>query len=118
MNQSLPEHGRIGACVQEDGSDQQLGSAQQQLSSALPHMTLADSVQVLTVVGQATPADQALLSSLVAVGDPEMPGKSPKPYTGADLQNLLVNAMYSPADFWSALADDPIASAAVASHPG
>ncbi|MFH8663079.1 hypothetical protein [Streptomyces afghaniensis] len=35
-------------------------------------MTLADRVQVLTLVDQATPADQALLSSLVAAGDPDM----------------------------------------------
>lgn len=44
----------------------------QQLGSALPHMTLADRVEVLTLVDQATPADQALLSSLVAAGDPDM----------------------------------------------
>jgi hypothetical protein len=35
-------------------------------------MTLADRVQVLTLVDRATPADQALLSSLVAAGDPDM----------------------------------------------
>ncbi|MFE9813337.1 hypothetical protein [Streptomyces sp. NPDC005548] len=35
-------------------------------------MTLADRVQVLTLVDQSTPADQALLSSLVAAGDPDM----------------------------------------------
>lgn len=45
---------------------------EQQLGSALPHMTLADRIQVLTLVDQATPADQALLSSLVAAGDPDM----------------------------------------------
>ncbi|MGW1171997.1 hypothetical protein [Streptomyces sp. NPDC002550] len=45
---------------------------EQQLGSALPHTTLADRVQVLTLVDQATPADQALLSSLVAAGDPDM----------------------------------------------
>ncbi|MEV5084312.1 hypothetical protein AB0K74_37845 [Streptomyces sp. NPDC056159] len=45
---------------------------EQQLGSALPHMPLADRVQVLTLVDQATPADQALLSSLVAAGDPDM----------------------------------------------
>jgi len=45
---------------------------QQQLGSALPHMTLADRVQVLTLVDQTTPADQALLSTLVAAGDPDM----------------------------------------------
>ncbi|MBZ9643177.1 hypothetical protein [Streptomyces sp. PSKA30] len=44
----------------------------QQLGSALPHMTLADRVQVLTLVDQATPTDQALLSSLLAAGDPDM----------------------------------------------
>ncbi|WP_225794493.1 hypothetical protein [Streptomyces aculeolatus] len=44
----------------------------QQLGSALPQMTLADRIQVLTLVDQATPADQALLSSLVAAGDPNM----------------------------------------------
>ncbi|MET7695155.1 hypothetical protein ABZT06_45900 [Streptomyces sp. NPDC005483] len=44
----------------------------QQLGSALPHMTLADRVQVLTLVDQTTPADQALLSTLVAAGDPDM----------------------------------------------
>ncbi|MFE0438896.1 hypothetical protein ACFW2K_28510 [Streptomyces nigra] len=45
---------------------------EQQLGSALPHMTLADRVQVLTLVDRATPADQALLSCLVAAGDPDM----------------------------------------------
>ncbi|MFI1036062.1 hypothetical protein, partial [Streptomyces sp. NPDC020951] len=44
----------------------------QQLGSALPHMTLADRVEVLTHVDRTTPADQALLSSLVAAGDPDM----------------------------------------------
>ncbi|MEV6175157.1 hypothetical protein AB0L99_44050 [Streptomyces sp. NPDC051954] len=44
----------------------------QQLGSALPQMTLAHRVQVLTLVDQATPADQALLSSLVAASDPDM----------------------------------------------
>jgi hypothetical protein len=44
----------------------------QQLGSVLPHMTLADRVQVLTLVDQATPVDQALLSSLVAASDPDM----------------------------------------------
>ncbi|WP_162467251.1 hypothetical protein [Streptomyces cavernae] len=44
----------------------------QQLGSALPHMTLADRVEVLTLVDRTTPADQALLSSLVAAGDPDM----------------------------------------------
>ncbi|MEU5632153.1 hypothetical protein ACH47C_23585 [Streptomyces rishiriensis] len=48
------------------------GRLKQQLGPALPHMTLADRVQVLTLVDQATPADQALLSSLVAAGDPDM----------------------------------------------
>ncbi|MFH8701895.1 hypothetical protein [Streptomyces chartreusis] len=45
---------------------------EQQLGSALPRMTVADRVQVLTLVDQSTPADQALLSSLVAAGDPDM----------------------------------------------
>ncbi|WP_327411302.1 hypothetical protein OG458_41950 (plasmid) [Streptomyces sp. NBC_01281] len=45
---------------------------EQQLGTALPRMTLADRVQVLTLVDQSTPADQALLSSLVAAGDPDM----------------------------------------------
>jgi hypothetical protein len=45
---------------------------EQQLGSALLRMTLADRVQVLTLVDQSTPADQALLSSLVASGDPDM----------------------------------------------
>ncbi|WP_329345021.1 hypothetical protein OG252_51635 [Streptomyces sp. NBC_01352] len=35
-------------------------------------MTLADRIQVLTLVDRATPADQALLSCLVAAGDPDM----------------------------------------------
>ncbi|MGW1675788.1 alpha/beta hydrolase [Streptomyces sp. NPDC002324] len=39
-------------------------------------------------------------------GDLEMPGEPPKPYTGADLQDLLVGAMSSPADSWSGLADN------------
>ncbi|WP_328884710.1 hypothetical protein [Streptomyces sp. NBC_00299] len=43
---------------------------EQQLGSALPHMTLADRIQVLTLVAQSTAADQALLSSLFASGDP------------------------------------------------
>lgn len=45
---------------------------EQQLGSALPRMTLADRIQVMILVDQATPADQALLSSLVAAGDPDM----------------------------------------------
>ena len=45
---------------------------ERQLGSALPHMTLADRIQVLILVDQTTPADQALLSSLVAAGDPDM----------------------------------------------
>ncbi|AJC62069.1 hypothetical protein GZL_p00139 (plasmid) [Streptomyces sp. 769] len=45
---------------------------EQQLGSALPRMTRAERVQVLTLVDQATPADQALLSCLVAAGDPGM----------------------------------------------
>jgi hypothetical protein len=45
---------------------------EQQLGSALPRMTLADRIQVLILVDQSTPADQALLSSLVASGDPDM----------------------------------------------
>ncbi|MER5696103.1 hypothetical protein ACWDBO_29915 [Streptomyces mirabilis] len=48
------------------------GQLERQLGSALPRMTLADRVQVLTLVDRATPVDQALLSSLVAAGDPEM----------------------------------------------
>ncbi|MFJ9729397.1 hypothetical protein ACIRP3_42355 [Streptomyces sp. NPDC101209] len=48
------------------------GQLERQLGSALPRMTLADRVQVLTVVDRATPSDQALLSSLVAAGDSEM----------------------------------------------
>ncbi|WCE02520.1 hypothetical protein PGH47_43020 (plasmid) [Streptomyces sp. HUAS 31] len=35
-------------------------------------MTLPDRIQVLTLVDQSPPADQALLSSLVASGDPTM----------------------------------------------
>ncbi|WP_406490743.1 hypothetical protein OHB06_01430 [Streptomyces sp. NBC_01604] len=45
---------------------------ERQLGSALPRMTLADRIQVLTLVDRATPADQALLSCLVAAGDPDM----------------------------------------------
>ncbi|MFI6339896.1 hypothetical protein [Streptomyces sp. NPDC050535] len=45
---------------------------EQQLGTALPRTTLADRMQVLTLVDQSTPADQALLSSLVAAGDPDM----------------------------------------------
>ncbi|WP_406369694.1 hypothetical protein OG788_07780 [Streptomyces sp. NBC_00647] len=45
---------------------------EQQLGTALPRMTLADRVQVLTLVDQSTPSDQALLSSLVAAGDPDL----------------------------------------------
>lgn len=45
---------------------------EQQLGSALPPMTLADRIQVLTLVDQATPANLALLSSLIAAGDPDM----------------------------------------------
>ncbi len=45
---------------------------EQQLGSALPRTTLADRVQILTLVDQAAPVDQALLSSLVAAGDPDM----------------------------------------------
>ncbi|MEU0946942.1 hypothetical protein ABZ379_30015 [Streptomyces canus] len=48
------------------------GQLERQLGSALPRTSLADRVQVLTVVDQTTPADQALLSSLVAAGDPDM----------------------------------------------
>ncbi|MGW2386345.1 hypothetical protein [Streptomyces sp. NPDC001658] len=44
----------------------------QQLGSALPHITLADRVEVLTLADRTTPADQALLSSLAAAGDPDM----------------------------------------------
>jgi hypothetical protein len=35
-------------------------------------MTPADRIQVLILVDQATPADQAPLSALVAAGDPEL----------------------------------------------
>jgi hypothetical protein len=45
---------------------------EQQLGSALPPMTPADRIQVLILVDQATPTDQAPLSALVAAGDPEM----------------------------------------------
>jgi hypothetical protein len=45
---------------------------EQQLGSALPPMTPADRIQVLILVDQATPADQAPLSALVAAGDPEL----------------------------------------------
>jgi hypothetical protein len=45
---------------------------EQQLGTALPHMTIADRIEVLTLVDRATPADQAPLSSLVAAGDPDM----------------------------------------------
>ncbi|MGW5120852.1 hypothetical protein ACWEQ8_36255 [Streptomyces noursei] len=45
---------------------------EQQLGSALPSMNHAERVQVLTLVDQATPADQTLLSCLVAAGDPDM----------------------------------------------
>ncbi|MDG9709671.1 hypothetical protein [Streptomyces sp. DH10] len=48
------------------------GQLERQLGSALPRTTLADRVQILALVDQATPADQALLSSLVAAGDPDM----------------------------------------------
>ncbi|MFI9772459.1 hypothetical protein ACIHJG_37255 [Streptomyces sp. NPDC052415] len=48
------------------------GQLERQLGSALPHTTLADRAQILALVDQATPADQALLSSLVAAGDPDM----------------------------------------------
>jgi hypothetical protein len=43
-----------------------------QLGAALPDMTMADRVRILTLVDQSTPADQPLLSCLVAAGDPEM----------------------------------------------
>ncbi|MGA4867232.1 hypothetical protein ACPB9J_31855 [Streptomyces lavendulocolor] len=42
-----------------------------QLGSALPRMTVAEKIRVLILVDQATPADEALLSSLVAAGDAE-----------------------------------------------
>jgi len=45
---------------------------ERQLGSALPRTTLADRVRILTLADQTTPADQALLSSLVAAGDPDM----------------------------------------------
>ncbi|MFA3877101.1 hypothetical protein ABS735_26040 [Streptomyces sp. MMCC 100] len=44
----------------------------QQLGSALPHMDIADRVEVLVLVDRKTPADQAPLSSLVALADPIM----------------------------------------------
>lgn len=43
-----------------------------QLGSALPRMTVADRVEVLILVDEAGPADQVLLSALVAAGDPEL----------------------------------------------
>jgi hypothetical protein len=45
---------------------------EQQLGSALPHMRLAERVQVLALVNRATWTDQALLSCLIAAGDPDM----------------------------------------------
>ncbi|MFF2573551.1 hypothetical protein [Streptomyces sp. NPDC058084] len=42
-----------------------------QLGSALPRMTVADKIQVLILVDQATPTDEALLASLLAAGDSE-----------------------------------------------
>ncbi|MEU2721892.1 hypothetical protein [Streptomyces smyrnaeus] len=45
---------------------------ERQLGSALPHMHLNDRIQVLTLVDKTTPSDQALLSCLVAAGDPEL----------------------------------------------
>lgn len=45
---------------------------QRQLGSALPRMTIAERISVLTLVDQLTPKDQPLLSSLVAAGDPGM----------------------------------------------
>ncbi|MFI0862284.1 hypothetical protein ACH4RA_18880 [Streptomyces smyrnaeus] len=45
---------------------------ERQLGSALPHMHLDDRIQVLTLVDKTTPSDQALLSCLVAAGDPEL----------------------------------------------
>ncbi|MFF3932900.1 hypothetical protein [Streptomyces hirsutus] len=45
---------------------------QRQLGSALPRMTAAERITVLTLVDQQTPKDQPLLSSLVAAGDPGM----------------------------------------------
>ncbi|MFE0737477.1 hypothetical protein [Streptomyces sp. NPDC058855] len=42
-----------------------------QLGSALPRMTAADKIQMLVLVDQATPPDEALLSSLLAAGDSE-----------------------------------------------
>jgi len=45
---------------------------ERQLGSALPRMDMADRIQVLVLVDRATPADQALLSSLVIAGYPEM----------------------------------------------
>ncbi|MET9567136.1 hypothetical protein [Streptomyces tauricus] len=44
----------------------------QRLGSALPRMGMADRAEVLVLVDQTTPTDQALLSALVAAGDPTM----------------------------------------------
>ncbi|MEU6011108.1 hypothetical protein [Streptomyces sp. NPDC047453] len=45
---------------------------EQQLGSALPHMTFADRVQVLPLADQATTADQPLRSCIDAAGDLDM----------------------------------------------
>ncbi|WP_381805470.1 hypothetical protein [Streptomyces niveus] len=47
---------------------------QHQLGSALPQMTAAERIEVLTLAERQTPTDQPLLCSLVAVGDPSMAG--------------------------------------------
>lgn len=44
----------------------------QRLGAVLPHMGIADRVEVLVLVDRKTPADRAPLSSLVAIGDPIM----------------------------------------------
>ncbi|MDH6523470.1 hypothetical protein M2163_000025 [Streptomyces sp. SAI-135] len=48
------------------------GQLERQLGSALPRTSLADRVRVLIRVDETTPADQDLLSTLVAAGDPGM----------------------------------------------
>lgn len=45
---------------------------QQQLGSALPQLTPAERIEVLTIVDREAPTDQPLLSSLVVIGDPTM----------------------------------------------
>ncbi|MFE1519589.1 hypothetical protein ACFW9I_22665 [[Kitasatospora] papulosa] len=45
---------------------------EQQLGSALPHMSIADRIHVLILVDEATPPDHALLASLVVATDPQI----------------------------------------------